>query len=46
MKDNAFYDNSGGGATLSETLPTDEEVKKAVEILKSFSLNAVDGKTA
>ncbi len=32
--------------TLPETLPTDEEVKKAVAILKSFSLNAIDGNDA
>ena len=32
--------------TLPQILPTDEEVKKAVEILKSFSLNAIDGKDA
>lgn len=40
------YSSLGMENTLPETLPEDSEVKKAVEILKSYSLPAIDGNDA
>ncbi len=40
------YSSLGMENTLPRTLPEDREVKKAVEILKSYSLPAIDGNDA